>query len=105
MLLFTAARCVLGKSVQVKLPKRNMVIDPRPNNQRQRTQEHFTCSLFLKFNRFECVYHVDGTTVTLTRVVDEVFEAYENDEAVALNRAVEQDYYDGPFQFRVYDPS
>ena len=53
MILLTAAKCLLGESVQIELPRPNMVIDPRVNNERK-------C-------KFEFVYHDDSTTVTLTR--------------------------------------
>lgn len=59
-----------SKSVQVELPRHNMVIDPRPQN---------------TLLWFHCIYHDNGTTITLTR----------NDNF----------YECGPFTSRVYDPA
>ncbi len=111
MFLLTAAQCLLGKSVQVKLPKKNMVIDPRPNNQRIEIRNRsgvLVCSL--KFGRFDCVYqrHDDGTTVTLTRVVDnEVFEnrdTHTHTGTCTVDTGAILASIEGPFEFRVYDP-
>ncbi len=111
MFLITAAKCLLGKSADIELPKRNMIIDPRPNNQRERINDKFGI-YFLKFGKFECMYHDNGTTVTLIRAdEDEVFEMYRGQKAIGLDidrsdvEAAGDDYFQGPFQFRVFDPS
>ncbi len=106
MILLTAAKCLIGGSVQFELPKRNMVIDPRPNQQRVPIRNENNILLYYhRFGRFKCVYHNNGMKVTLTRVG---IEAFEDDEThLVLNivtRGANKKYFKGPFEFRVYDP-
>ncbi len=87
MILISAARCILGQSVEIELPCPNMKIDPRPNSwtdSRNRwvdpdPDDNFNC-------RFEFLYHENNTTVTVTRV----------------DGAEDQV---GPYDFRAYDPA
>jgi len=46
--------CNVGETVQVKLPGKNMILDPRPS--------------YPDCIRFDCNYHDDGITVMLTRI-------------------------------------
>ncbi len=77
MILTTAARCLIGESVQFDLPQPRMVVDPRAN--------------FPRNWRFRCVnqYHGNSTKVTVTRI-DDTYPS--KDESL-----------DGAFTMRVYD--
>ncbi len=48
------------ESIEVKLPRAGLVLDPRVNN----------FHAFFIFHRLHCHYHKDGITVTLTRPDD-----------------------------------
>lgn len=70
-----------AKSVQVELPCPNMVVDPRPNDWQVRGGIDDPG----ENNRLECVYHNNGTTVTLN----------------IMNGA----FHGGKLDLRVYDPA
>jgi len=82
---------LIGESIQVKLPRLNLILDPRANEPHTR--------------KFDCRYHADGITVTLTRIdrcrtpttyVGCSFSFREYDRIRGINR--------GSFTLRVYDP-
>ncbi len=80
--------CAIGESMEVKLPRRGLKLDPRVN----RTALFYPLIQI----RFDCEYHGDGITVTLTRV--RIHD--NNDHKICIDTTHTQ----RPFTMRVFDP-